>query len=74
MAKSSKKDFKDFENLMKNKHDLEDRMAKIFNEKWKLNNENTKCGLQLRLVEDQVRSIFGRFRIELKKEEIKLTV
>lgn len=54
---------------MKQKFDLEDRMDTIANEKWKLNNENTKCGQQLRVVEDQIRDMFNRMRIELKKEE-----
>lgn len=69
--KQSKPDFDYLKTLMKNKHDLEDRMAKIFNERWKLNNENLKCGQQLSLVEDQVRHMFGRFRIELKKSQDK---
>ena len=67
--KQSKKDFNQYEKLMKHKFDIEDRMAKIHNERWKLNNENTKLGQQLRLVEDQVRSMFSRFRIELKKDK-----
>ena len=67
--KQSKKNFNEYEKLMKHKFDLEDRMAKIFNERWKLKNENTKCSLQLRLVEDQVRSMFNRFRIELKEDK-----
>ncbi len=49
--KQPKLDYKHLQTLMRHKHDLEDRMAKIFNERWKLNNENTKCGKQLRLVE-----------------------
>ena len=65
----SRRNFKEYSALMKHKFDLEDRMAKIFNERWKLNNENTKCVKQLRLVEDQIRSMFKRFRIELKVEE-----
>ncbi len=69
MSKNSKKDFNEYENLMRNKFDIEDRIAKIHNEKWKLNNENVKCGLQLRLVEDQIRSMFNRFRIEIKKDK-----
>ena len=60
--KQSKPDFKYLQTLMRNKHDIEDKMAKIFNERWKLNNENSKCGQQLRLVEDQVRHMIGRFR------------
>ncbi len=68
IKQQSKKDFKTYETLMKQKFDLEDRMAKIFNERWKLNKENTKCGMQLKLVEDQVRSMFNRFRIELKED------
>ena len=67
--KQPKKDFKEYETMMKHKFDIEDRMAKIHNERWKLNNENIKLGLQLRLVEDQVRSMFNRFRIELKKDK-----
>jgi len=55
--------------LMKNKFDIEDRIAKIFNEKYKLNNENLKCSQQLRLVEDQLRSMFSRIRIELKEDK-----
>ncbi|KKM92287.1 hypothetical protein LCGC14_1219950 [marine sediment metagenome] len=54
---------------MKNKFDIEDRIAKIFNEKYKLNNENLKCSQQLRLVEDQLRSMFSRIRIELKEDK-----
>ena len=54
---------------MKDKFDLEDRMAKITNEKWRLNNENTKCGQQLRVVEDQLRGIFNRIRIELEQNK-----
>ena len=52
--------------LMKQKFDLEDRMAKIGNERWRLNNENTKCGQQLRLVEDELRVLFDRMRIEME--------
>ena len=66
--KQSKKDFNEYEVLMKQKFDLEDRQAHIFNEKWKLNNENTRCGQQLAIVEDQIRIMFDRMRIELKKE------
>ncbi len=69
MTKNSKKDFDHYETLMKHKFDLEDRMAKIHNERWKLNNENLKKGQQLRLVEDQLRNMFDRFRVEMKKEE-----
>ena len=69
--KQHKKDFKYYQTLMKQKFDFEDRMAKIFNEKYKLSNENLKCSQQLRLVEDQLRTMFDRFRIELKKEEEK---
>jgi len=65
----SKQDFNEYRTLMKNKFDIEDRMAKIHNERWKLNNENTKCGQQLRLVEDQIRSLFSRVRINLMKDE-----
>ena len=60
--------FNQYEKLMKQKYDLEDRMDKIYNEKWKLNNENTKCGQQLRLVEDQIRLMFHRMRVKLKEE------
>ncbi len=67
--KKNKLDFEHLQTLMKTKHDLEDRKAHIFNERWKLNNENTKCSQQLRLVEDQIRSMFGRVRIEEKKDE-----
>ena len=67
--KQSKQTFEDFKTLMKNKHDLEDRMANIENERWKLNNENLKCSQQLRIVEDQVRSLFNRIRIGLKKDK-----
>ncbi len=67
--KQSRKDYNHYETLMKHKFDLEDRQAKIHNERWKLNNENTKCGQKLRLVEDQLRGMFKRFRIEMKKEE-----
>ena len=67
--KQPKKDFNQYETLMKHKFDIEDRMVKIANEKWKLNNENMKCGRQLRLVEDQVRNMFNRFRVKLKEEE-----
>jgi len=67
--KPSRKGFEDYQSLMKQKFDLEDRMDTIANEKWKLNNENTKCGQQLRVVEDQIRDMFNRMRIELKKEE-----
>lgn len=72
-VKMSKKNSKEYDSLMKQKHDLEDRMANIFNAKWKLSNENTKLGLQLRVVEDQLRSLFGRVRIELKKDKEKAT-
>lgn len=64
----SKKCFGDYQNLMKQKFDLEDRMDTIANERWKLNNENTKCGQQLRIVEDQIRDMFNRIRIELNKD------
>ena len=64
----SKKDFNEYNSLMKQKFDLEDRQARIFNERWKLNNENTQCGQQLRLVEDQIRLMFNRMRIEKKEE------
>ncbi len=64
-----KKNLSEYETIMKHKFDIEDRMAKIHNERWKLNNENTKLGQQLRLVEDQVRDMFNRFRIELKKDK-----
>ena len=64
-----KKNFEEYQTLMKQKFDLEDRMAKIFNERWKLNKENTKCGQQLGLVEDQLRNMFDRFRIELKSDK-----
>ncbi len=59
-----KKDFNEYQKLMKNKFDLEDRMAKIANERWKLNNENTGCGKQLRVVEDQIRIMFDRIRVK----------
>ena len=65
----SKKDFNEYQKLMKNKFDLEDRMAHIGNEKWKLNNENTQCGQQLRLVEDQVRQMFNRIRVKQEGED-----
>ena len=65
----SKKDFEEYQDLMKDKFDLEDRMAKITNERWRLNNENTKCGQQLRIVEDQLRGIFNRIRIELEQNK-----
>lgn len=73
MPNNSKKDFNEYETLMHHQFDIEDRMAKIFNEKWKLSNENTKLGLQLRLVEDQIRSMFNRFRVELKVDKEKDT-
>ncbi len=69
MDKQPKKDFRYYQTLMKNKFDLEDRMAKIHNERWKLNNENIKCEQQLRLVEDQLRGMFQRIRIETKKDD-----
>ena len=64
-----KKDKSDYDFLMKQEFDIEDRMAHIYNERWKLNNENTKLSLKLILVKDQIRSLFGRFRIELKKDK-----
>ena len=67
--KKNKVDYEFLQTLMRNKHNIEDRQAKIFNERWKLNNENTKCSQQLRLVEDQVRNMFGRIRVTLKKEK-----
>lgn len=67
--KNTKKDYEVYQNLMSNKFDLEDRMAKIFNERWKLNNENTQCARQLRLTEDELRLFFKRKRIELKEDE-----
>jgi len=65
------KEKKDYDFLMKQKFDIEDRQAKIYNERWKLNNENTKLGQQLRLVEDQLRDLFNRVRVELKQNELK---
>ena len=65
---NNKKSLEDWQILMKQKHDWEDRMDNIANEKWRLNNENTKCGQQLRLVEDQLRMFFDRKRVELKKD------
>ena len=65
----SKKTFNEYSKLMKQKFDIEDRMAKIFNESWKLNNESTQCSKQLRLVEDQIRLMFDRIRIEKEEEE-----
>ena len=64
----SKKDFNEYSSLMKQKFDIEDRMAKIGNEKWKLNNENVRCGQQLKLVEDQIRLMFNRMRVENEEE------
>ena len=60
------KDFDLYQKLMKQKFDLEDRMAKIGNERWRLNNENTKCGGQLRIVEDELRVLFDRMRVEME--------
>ncbi len=65
----SKKTFNEYSKLMRQKFDLEDKMAKIFNERWKLNNENIQCSKQLRLVEDQIRLMFSRIRIERKEDE-----
>ncbi len=62
MSKANKKDFNEYETIMKHKFDIEDRMAKI-------HNENTKYSQQLRLVEDQIRSMFNRFRIKLKEKK-----
>ncbi len=63
----AKKNLDEYDFLMKQQFDIEDRMAHIYNERWKLNNENTTLGKKLRLVQDQIRSIFNRFRVELKK-------
>ena len=65
----SKKDFNEYENLMKQKFDWEDKKVKIFQEITKLKNENLHCGQQLRLVEDQLRLFFNRARLEIKEEE-----
>ncbi len=64
-----KEKFKEYQRLMNQKYDLEDRMAKIYNEKFELNNKNIKCGQQLKIVEDQIRLMFHRIRIELKKDK-----
>jgi len=68
MPKQSKQSLSEYESLMKQKFDTEDRMDTIANERWRLNNENLKCSQQLRLIEDQIRLMFNRMRVELKKE------
>lgn len=69
MKKTKKKTFENYDKLMDDKFNLEDRMANIANERWRLNNENIKCGQSLRVIEDQLRSMFKRIRIDIKKEE-----
>ncbi len=64
-----KKGLDEYTKLMKQKFDLEDRMARIGNLKWKLNNENVQCGQQLKLVEDQVRLMFNRMRVENEEDK-----
>lgn len=68
MAKS-KKDFNEYQNLMNQKFDWEDKKVKIFQKIIKLKNEDLHCSQQLRLIEDQLRLFFNRKRIEIKEEE-----
>lgn len=67
-GKQSKKDFNDYQNLMNQKFDWEDRKVKIFQEIRKLKNEDLHCSQQLRLVEDQLRLFFKRKRLEIEEE------
>ena len=66
--KQTRKNFNEYQKLMRQKFDLEDRKANIYNEKWKLTNENAQCSKQLMLVEDQIRLMFNRMRIEKEEE------
>ncbi|KKK58079.1 hypothetical protein LCGC14_3048040 [marine sediment metagenome] len=69
MTTKSKKDFKYHQSLMNQKFDWEDKKVKVFQDIRKLKNEDLHCSQQLRLVEDQIRSMFNRFRIKLKEKK-----
>ena len=65
----AKKDFNEYQKLMEQKFNWEDRKVNIFQEIRKLKNEDLHCSQQLRIVEDQLRLFFNRKRLE-KEEEI----
>lgn len=67
----SKKNFKEYEEINKQKFDLEDKIDTIGHEIWLKNNEKTKAAQQLRIIEDQLRSFFGRIRLEFKEDDEK---
>ena len=64
-----KKDFKLYQELMKQKFDLEDKIKVTGHDIWLKKNEKLKCHKQLGLVEDQVREFFQRKRIEFEDED-----
>jgi hypothetical protein len=66
---ANKKEFNEYQNLMKQKFDLEDKMKTIGHDIWLKKNENIQAGKQLALVEDQLRLFFDRKRLEFDEEE-----
>ena len=65
----TKKGFDEYQALMKQKFDWEDKKVKVFQDIRKLKNEDLHCSQQLRLVEDQLRLFFNRKRIEIQEKE-----
>jgi len=64
----TKKDFNEYQNLMHQKFNWEDKIATINNLIWRKKNEKLKASQQLRLVEDGLRVFFKRKRIELEEK------
>ena len=64
----SKQNFKEYKTLMNQKFNWEDNKTKIFNKIRNLKCESLHCSQQLRIVEDQLRNLFGSIRVEMEKE------
>ena len=66
---NSKKDFNEYQKLMKDKFDLEDKIKTIGHDRWLKKNQLIQAGRQLALVEDQLRLFFDRKRLEFEEED-----
>lgn len=64
--KNGKDNFNRYQELMREKFDLEDRVKKNNHRKWELNCENVQLGRQKTLVEHQLRNLLGRKIIEFE--------
>ena len=61
--------YNECKSLIEEKHNLENKMAKIGHDIWLKKNEKIKAGRQLALVETQLRLSFNRPRLVFKEDK-----